>query len=487
MRKGIKALILKGYLFGIGYALACLLLSFVIYKLGLPKKYTRKIVHILVGFEWVILYHFFGASWHFLAVCVFFLILLAITYKGNLMPMISSDADNAPGTVYYAVAMTGVAIISLFEPDVMVPFGIGIMCTSLGDGLAGVVGQSIKRANPKIWGNKSLYGSIANFVFSFASAFAIANVYDVELSWLHCLALALLSAELELVTPFGLDNIAITWGVTGLGCLFLFAIDPLHYLVPVLLTVPVIAFAYKKNALTKGGLCGAIALDAMISVSLGNFGFVLLCSFFFGALVVDKIKRRFKKKNGATEGLKGDKRDLMQVFANGTCAGICAVATLFSSSELFVLGFVVALAEAFSDTASSGFGALASGAFDPFRMKKTVNGLSGGMSLIGTFAGFVGAFAISMIAYGFKAISFRFLLLATASAFLGCIIDSMLGSLVQVKYKCGKCGAITEKKLHCGVATVKHSGFEIFDNDMVNLSSGVLSVIIAVAIGTLFT
>ena len=225
----------------------------------------------------------------------------------------------------------------------------------------------------------------------------------------------------------------------------------------------------------------------MISVSLGNFGFVLLCSFFFGALVVDKIKRRFKKKNGATEGLKGDKRDLMQVFANGACAGICAVATLFSNSELFVLGFVVALAEAFSDTASSGFGALASGAFDPFRMKKTVNGLSGGMSLIGTFAGFVGAFAISMIAYGFKAISFRFLLLATASAFLGCIIDSILGSLVQVKYRCDKCGAITEKKLHCGVATVKHSGFEIFDNDMVNLSSGVLSVIIAVAIGTLFT
>ena len=66
--------ILYGYLCGIGYAALCLLMSLIIYKLGVSKKITRKIVHILVGFEWVILYHFFGAGLHFLAVCIFFLI-----------------------------------------------------------------------------------------------------------------------------------------------------------------------------------------------------------------------------------------------------------------------------------------------------------------------------------------------------------------------------------------------------------------------------
>ena len=122
-------MILKGYIFGICYAVACLLLSLVLYKLGLPKKYTRKVVHILVGFEWVILYHYMGAGIHFLLVCILFLLLLAVAYKGQLMPMISSEGDNAPGTVYYAAAMTGVAIIGCFVPDVMLPFGIGVMCT----------------------------------------------------------------------------------------------------------------------------------------------------------------------------------------------------------------------------------------------------------------------------------------------------------------------------------------------------------------------
>ena len=73
-------MILKGYIFGIGYALVCLMLSLLLYKLGLPKKYTRKVVHILVGFEWVILYHFMGAGVHFLAVCILFLLLLIAVY-----------------------------------------------------------------------------------------------------------------------------------------------------------------------------------------------------------------------------------------------------------------------------------------------------------------------------------------------------------------------------------------------------------------------
>ena len=102
-------MIVKGYIFGILYALACIALALFAYKLGMPKKYTRKLVHILVGFEWVILSHYMGATYHFLIVCIFFLLLLALSHFKQLMPMISSDGDNAPGTVYYAVAMTVMA------------------------------------------------------------------------------------------------------------------------------------------------------------------------------------------------------------------------------------------------------------------------------------------------------------------------------------------------------------------------------------------
>nr|MBE6545708.1 hypothetical protein [Oscillospiraceae bacterium] len=138
-------MIVKGYLFSVLYALICLALGFVLYKFGVAKKITRKIVHILVGFEWVILYYFVGPGIHFLAVCLLFLALLAVSYRKNLMPMISSDADNAPGTVYYALAMSVMAAVTLFIPEMILPFGIGAFCTSLGDGLAGLVGQSEPR------------------------------------------------------------------------------------------------------------------------------------------------------------------------------------------------------------------------------------------------------------------------------------------------------------------------------------------------------
>ena len=475
-------MILKGYLFSLGYGIACLLLSLVLYKLGLEKKYSRKVVHILVGFEWVILYHFFGAGLHFLAVCLAFTALLIIAYKGKLMPMISSEGDNAPGTVYYGIAMTGVAILGCFLPLVMLPFGIGIWCTSVGDGLAGVVGQAVKKGNPKIYKNKSLYGSLANLLVSSLGAFALMKIYGMPLNFWHALALAVLAVELELVTGYGLDNITITWGVTALGFAFIKGVA-LNFLVPVLLTPLIIAFALSKGALTVGGVIAAIIVDILISVPLGNFGFVILFSFFALGIITDKIKRRVKKKE--EEGLKGDKRDYMQVLANSLVAAAASVAYFITPSKLFIIAFVAAFAEALADTASSAFGAFSRTTFDPFKFRRCEGGISGGMSLIGTFAGFVGAFLIATIAYAFGALDGKMLFIVALAGFLGSVFDSLLGSLLQIKYKCAVCGKITEKKLHCDTHTSRHSGFELIDNDVVNLSSTAFAAIVAVLLGSI--
>ena len=94
-------MILKGYLFSVLYAILCLGLGFLCYKLRCPRSVTRKIVHILVGFEWIILYHFFGGGIHFLLVCLLFLAILVIAHIKKLLPMIHSDGDNSPGTVRF--------------------------------------------------------------------------------------------------------------------------------------------------------------------------------------------------------------------------------------------------------------------------------------------------------------------------------------------------------------------------------------------------
>ena len=470
--------IFYGYLFGIGYASVCLILSLFIYKLGVPKKVTRKIVHILVGFEWVILYSFFGAGLHFLAVCVFFLCLLTLAYKKSLMPMISSESNNAPGTVYYAVAMTGVAIVGCFNPDVMLPFGVAILCTSFGDGFAGVVGQAITKYNPKIYVNKSLYGSVANFVMSSGAAAVLNRIYGMSLTVSEIIWIGVLSVVLELVTGRGLDNITITWGVTALTYAFIYYPE-IHYLVaPLVLSPFVIGFAIKKKALTYGGVVMAITLDFIISVFLSNYGFVLLISFFFGALIIDKFKKRIKLQGREEESEKGECRDYMQVIANGLVAGLCSILAFASGNPLFIVAFAAALGEALADTASSGIGIVSRSTFDIFKMRRCESGISGGMSLIGTMAALVASYAMAMIGYAFGLFDLKVLLIVTVSAFLGSIFDSFLGSLFQAKFKCKSCGKLTEKHVHCGEPTEHKGGISFMDNDSVNLLSGLFAAVI---------
>ena len=103
--------IITGYVSAVVYGLLCIALGVFLYKLGVPKKYTRKTVHILVGFEWAILYHFFGATIHTLIVCLAFTALLIVSYFAKAFPAMSSDSDNAPGTVYYGVSMSIMAVM----------------------------------------------------------------------------------------------------------------------------------------------------------------------------------------------------------------------------------------------------------------------------------------------------------------------------------------------------------------------------------------
>lgn len=474
-------MILKGYLFSVLYALACLLIAFVAYKLGASKKITRKIVHILVGFEWVILYHFMGAGIHFLAVCITFLLMLTIVHWKRLMPMISSDGDNAPGTVYYAVAMTVMAIITLFVEEMILPFGIGVFCTSIGDGFAGVVGQGISHRNPKICGNKTLYGTLTNFIVCVIVVAVMNSIFGLGLLWWHIISVAFFAVELELFTGHGLDNITVTLGSSLLSFAFI-NLDSINgYVLPILITPLVIAFSHTKNALTKGGIIAALILDVVISVSLGNFGFIILLAFFAFGVLVDKIKKRYDKIKQNIEK-KGTKRDAVQVLANATVPAVSAALYFIFKEQIFVVSFVASLAEALADTAASGIGAFSRDTFDPFRMRKCEKGISGGMSLLGTLASILGATLISALALAFGRITLTESFIILAAGFLGGVFDSMLGSLLQVKYKCGVCGRILEREEHCGERTHKHSGLSFVTNDTVNLLGTLFSAVIAALI-----
>ena len=326
--------------------------------------------------------------------------------------------------------------------------------------------------NAKIYGNKTVYGTLFNFIACGIATGVFNRAYGLGLRAWHILAIAIFATLLELFTSRGLDNITVTLGASFLAYLFVNFSGAENYLVPILLTPLIIALAYKKKALTLSGIIAAIAVDIVISVTLGNFGFTVLLAFFGCGIAVDKIKKRNKKAGQSVKrGIekRGDCRDHVQVLANSLVSAILAILYFLTGNRIFIIAFVASLAEALADTAASGIGVLYGKAFDPFRMRPCAPGVSGGMSLLGTAASAVGAILISLIGLAFNAYDFASAIIIAVTATLGAIFDSFLGSLVQVKYKCQICDLVTERQEHCGRPTVKHSGLRIVNNDTVNL------------------
>ena len=478
-----------GYLFAAVFGALCLFLSHVAYKLGMAKKYTRKLVHIAIGFEWVILYAFLGATIHSFIVCIAFTALLVVSYFKKLLPMISSDGDNSLGTVYYGISMSVISLVTIFLPDMMVPFGIAVFATSFGDGLAGVVGQAVPSYyNPKTLGEKTILGTITNLAVTFFGSWAMSAIFKLEINALDCLWIALFAASLELVTPMGLDNVSVPIGTVALAYLLAFVPAINGYLAPILLTPIIIAIAIEKKILTTYAVIAAVALDIAVSVAFGNSGFAVIIVFLLLSVISDKVKKyKLAKDYGLSIGKKvravTKPRNEIQVLANGGAALVCAVAYIFVPKPIFIAAFVAAMAEALADTLSSGVGVFANNTLDLFRMKKCNKGVSGGVSIPGTVAAIIASFFIPTLAFWLGIIKPIWILWCGLAAFGGCFVDTLLGSLLQEKYRCEKCGAVTDDKTHCNKDAVKISGFDLFDNNVTNFVSNVITTVVIIIIG----
>jgi len=108
------------------------------------------------------------------------------------------------------------------------------------------------------------------------------------------------------------------------------------------------------------------------------------------------------------------------------------------------------------------------------------------MSCIGTVSSLLAIFLISL----FYALCYQTTIIAyvlvVLIAFIGMMVDSFLGSLVQRKYLCCKCGMITEKKIHCGTRAQLYSGIGFVGNTSVNSRSNMITFISAIVVAGFF-
>ena len=232
--------------------------------------------------------------------------------------------------------------------------------------------------------------------------------------------------------------------------------------------------AWRAGSLTGGGAAAGWLVGTLVLVGTGWAGGAVLAAFFVSSSVLGQLAP-------APAGLdpKGERRDHRQVAANGGPAAAGALLGLWQPS----LGLWIvtgSLAAAAADTWATSAGAW-SRAAPRLRLlgPLVAPGTSGGMTPLGCAGALVGAVLVA--ASGAAAGSAPALLpMGTLVGFAGMFADSVLGSVLQGRFRCPVCGQASEWQVHrCGARTVREGGLGWLDNDGVNLVATSLAAVLA--------
>ncbi len=247
--------------------------------------------------------------------------------------------------------------------------------------------------------------------------------------------------------------------------------SPLSLVAGLVFGVGIAAIAYRVHALSLSGALAAACLGWVVFGLGGWSATAILLAFFLSSsglsFAFGKQKRGLSEKHS-----KGNRRDAMQVFANGGVAGICMILlTIFPSQSWLWVGYCASFAAANADTWASELGVLSKTKPRLITTGKEVEmGTSGAVSVVGSIAALAGALVIALVSSWVSPIQSNAILWITLVGFFGSMVDSILGATVQAVYYCQSCSKETERHpLHsCQNPTRLVRGVAWLDNDVVN-------------------
>lgn len=321
---------------------------------------------------------------------------------------------------------------------------------AFGDGMASVVGRGL--GGPRLPWNprKTLSGSLAYFLFGGLGA-AILLVHTlgeqgepVVGSWLLgvSLATALLGAAIESL-PLGIDDnlsvpllcAPVMYGLlqsqvffAGDGLVSFFYTAALGFLINLVFA----QLAYRLRSVDKSGAVVGTLLGTLIFASLGFSGWLLLLAFFVLGTGATKIGYARKAAAGLAQQ-KGGRRSARHAIANSGVAAVCAFfAASTPDTLLYLAAFAGAFATAAGDTMSSEIGQLwGRRTFLITTLKPVPRGTDGAISLEGTLAGLGASAAVAFLGAGLSFYSFPVAILITLAAFLGTMLESLVGATLE--------------------------------------------------------
>jgi len=248
--------------------------------------------------------------------------------------------------------------------------------------------------------------------------------------------------------------------------------------------------AQRAGSLSWSGAAAAVTIGA-VALRVGWGWGALLIAWFVLASLLSRAGRARKARLTAAIVEKGDRRDALQVFANG---GLFAAAALVPLTASLDAGYAAAaaitgaaaLAAAGADTWATELGTL--GGARPWSLRerrRVAPGTSGAVSLQGTVASLVGAFVIAALAAALGVVPQEVVPAVVAGGFVGSLVDTLIGAWWQSRRWCPACSLATERHVHtCGTPTRAAGGLRALDNDGVNFLCTAVGALVALLLGT---
>ena len=251
-----------------------------------------------------------------------------------------------------------------------------------------------------------------------------------------------------------------------------------RFLTAALFGLIVAVSAFLARFLTRSGAI-ATSLLALIIYDVGGWQWAVpIVTFFVLSSLLSKYGRPRKKAFDHVFE-KSSTRDWGQVVANGGVAGLVAILSgLYPLYDFYPI-YLGALAAVTADTWGTEIGVLAKGKTVSILSFKPVEpGTSGGISEYGTVGGAIGAAVVALSGYPWYT-ELRTTLIVIGGGVVGSFVDSLMGATVQAQFRCGVCGKITERKLHCGSATELYHGTRWIGNDVINGVCALVGAVVA--------
>jgi uncharacterized protein (TIGR00297 family) len=453
---------------------------------GWPGETTRKLIHIGTGLIVFPAPLYISTHVPLAVLGIVFAIVNFFAVRFSWFPGMHATRRKTYGTVYYPLAITGLAwLFWEAHPEI---FMTSVLVLSLADPLAAWAGERSKTPIRFNWCGdpKTVQGSITMGVVTagivLAGSFVLSGGGGFSLqAWMNAVLAGWIAAIAEAMSSRGSDNLSIPAAVSAF--LFFTQSVPPDGMTQIhsgfVLAAGVAWAAYRLNALTGGGAVAATLVGGLI-FGLGGWSMALpLMTFFVTSSLLSKWgRRRPSIEEDCVQ--KTDRRDAIQVMANGGVACVIAILAYMSDDRRWLPVFAAAVAAANADTWATEIGTrFGKRPIDILRWTKVETGMSGGVTWIGSLAAAAGGWIIAaMVFVTGPDVPLTSMLSITCAALAASFVDSLLGSGLQGRFECTVCQQPTEKTSHCGRTTVHRRGWKWLNNDGVNA--------VAIAAGTWF-